>query len=55
MAVLRKLLRLTKHAYAVTLPRPLREVLKLVSGDYVEVSLYDQKTIAVRKHQGPVK
>jgi antitoxin component of MazEF toxin-antitoxin module len=50
MPELRKLLKLTQHAYAVSLPRKYREQLKLESGDYVEVYLFDSKTIAVRKH-----
>jgi antitoxin component of MazEF toxin-antitoxin module len=50
MPELRKLLKLTQHAFAVSLPRKYREQLKLETGDYVEVFLSDVKTIAIRKH-----
>lgn len=50
MIEIRKLLKLAKNAYAVTLPRKYREALKLGFQDYVEISLLDDKTIAVRKH-----
>jgi len=55
MAEIRKLLRLSKSAFAVTLPKKYRERLGLKFKDYVEVSLFDSKTIAVRRHQKPKK
>ena len=51
MVEIRKLLKLAKFAYAVVLPRKYREALKLGFQDYVEVSLHDARTIAIRKHQ----
>lgn len=50
MAEIRKLIRLSKSAFAITLPAKYRETLKLGFRDYVEVSLHDEKTIAIRKH-----
>ena len=50
MAELRKLLRLSKNAYAITIPAKYRRTLKLGFKDIVEVSLRDSKTLVVRKH-----
>lgn len=49
MSEIRKLLRLTPNAYAVTLPNKYREALKLGFRDHVVISLLDAKTIAIRK------
>ena len=49
MSELRKLLKLTNSTYAVTLPNKYLEVLELKTGDFVDVSLFNKKTIAVRK------
>ena len=50
MPELRKLIHLTKTAAAVTLPRKYLEALDVKFDSYLEVSLLDQETIAVRKH-----
>lgn len=55
MPELRKLLRLTKSAFAVTLPVRYRKRLRLKDGDYVEVSLHTKDTIAIRRHKAPEK
>ena len=55
MPEIRKLLRLSKSAFAVTLPAKYRRSLDLGFGNYVVISQLDEKTIAVRKHQGPEK
>lgn len=55
MSELRKLLRLTKNAYAVTIPAKYREALRLGPGNYLEVSLFDKETLLVRKHKEPEK
>ena len=55
MPEIRKLLRLTKNAYAVTIPAIYRKTLKLGFGNYVAIWLLDSKTILVRKHDAPEK
>ena len=55
MPELRKLIHLTKSVAAVTLPRKYLEALDVKFDSYLEVSLVDQKTIAVRKHSPPQK
>lgn len=49
MTEIRKLLRLTKTTFAVSLPDKYRKTLKLGTGNYVQISLYDDKTILIRK------
>jgi len=49
MSEIRKLIRLTKSSYCVSIPRAYRESLELNSNDYVTVALYDPKTIMIRK------
>ncbi len=55
MPEIRKLLRLAKNAYAVTIPAKYRKTLKFGFGDYVSIHLLDQKTLAIRKHEAPDK
>ncbi len=50
MAQLRKLLKLSKSSFALTIPVIYRKALDLRFGDYVEVALQDEKTITIRKH-----
>lgn len=51
MSELRKLLRLAKSAYAITIPTKYREHLGLKFGDYIEIELLNSETITVKKHQ----
>ncbi len=53
MTVLRRLLKLSKHSYAFTIPSIYRKALGLKFGDYVEVSLWDQETLLVKRHEAP--
>ena len=55
MTELRKVLRLTKHAYAMTIPTKYREALKLGPGNYLEISLVENGTLIVKKHNPPEK
>jgi len=55
MTELRKVLRLTKNAYAVTIPAKYREVLQLGPGNYLEISLVENQTLIVKKHKEPEK
>ena len=55
MAEIRKLLRLAKNAYAVTIPAQYRKHLKFGPGNYVSIWLLDTKTLAIRKHEAPGK
>ena len=55
MAEIRKLLRLAKSAYAVSIPSKYRKHLKLGFGNYVSIHLLNSKTLAIRKHEGPDK
>jgi antitoxin component of MazEF toxin-antitoxin module len=55
MTEIRKVLRLTKHAYAFTIPAKYNAILKLGSGNYVEISLVENETLIVKKHKEPEK
>jgi antitoxin component of MazEF toxin-antitoxin module len=55
MTELRKLIRLTKNSYAVTIPTKYRSVLKLGPGNYLEVALFDNDTLVIKKHPDPEK
>jgi len=55
MTELRKVLRLTKNAYAVTIPSKYRDVLKLGPGNYLEISLVENETLIIKKHKEPEK
>lgn len=55
MTELRKVLRLTKHSYAFTIPAKYNAALKLGSGNYVEISLVENDTLIVKKHKQPEK
>jgi AbrB family looped-hinge helix DNA binding protein len=55
MTELRKVLRLTKHAYAVTIPAKYREAMKLGPGNYLEISLVENQTLIIKKHKEPEK
>lgn len=55
MPEIRKLLRLSKSAFAMTIPTKYRKVLKLEEGDYLIVSLWDDNTLKVRRHKAPKK
>ena len=55
MPEIRKLLRLTKNAYAVTIPAKYRKTLKFGFGDYVSIHLLDRETLAIKRHPGPDK
>lgn len=55
MPELRKLLHLTPKAAAVTLPHKYLKELGIKFDDYLEVSLLDLNTIAVRRHAPPEK
>ena len=52
---LRKLLRLTKDTFAITLPPKYRKALELGPGDYVSLSLLDLKTLVIRRQEPPKK
>jgi bifunctional DNA-binding transcriptional regulator/antitoxin component of YhaV-PrlF toxin-antitoxin module len=55
MTELRKLIRLTESAYAVTIPKKYREALKVGQGNYLEISMYDRETLMLRKSPEPKK
>lgn len=55
MPELRKLLRLSKSGYAITIPAKYREALGLKEGDYVVISLWDKNTLRVRRQKAPSK
>lgn len=55
MPELRKLLRLSKSGFAFTIPKKYLEALKLKFGDYVEISLWNGKTLKVKRHAPPKK
>jgi hypothetical protein len=51
MSELRKLLRLTSNAYAVTIPTKYRKAMQLGPGNYVEMFLVENKTLIIKKHK----
>ncbi len=53
MPELRKLLRLSKSAYAMTIPTKYRNALGLKEGDYLIVSLWDKTTLKIKRHKAP--
>ena len=55
MPELRKLLRLAKNAYAVSIPAKYRKSLGFGFGDYVSIHLLDKKTLGIRKEKAPEK
>ena len=55
MPEIRKLLRLTPSVFAVSIPARYKKTLNLLPGDYVEISLFDSRTLAVRRHLKPEK
>jgi len=55
MTELRKLLRLSKSGYAMTIPTKYKKAMGLKEGDYLAVSLWDKKTLKVRRHKAPKK
>ncbi len=55
MPELRKLLRLSKSGFAMTIPTKYRKALGLKEGDYLTISLWDKNAIKVRRHKPPRK
>lgn len=55
MPELRKLLRLSKSGYAITIPTKYREAMGLREGDYVVISLWNKSTLKVRRQKAPTK
>jgi len=50
MYQLRKLLRLSKSGFAITIPRKYLQALELKFGDYVEIKLWKKGVLTVKKH-----
>lgn len=55
MPEIRKLLRLAKNAYAVTIPAKYRKTIGLQFGDYVSIHLQNSKTLGIQRHKPPAK
>jgi len=49
------LLKLGKFSFAFTIPAKYRKALGLKFGDYIEVSLWDNQTLKVKRHDPPKK
>ena len=55
MPELRKLLRLSKSGFAMTIPTKYKEALGLKEGDYLIISLWNKTTLKVKRHKAPTK
>lgn len=55
MPELRKLLKLSKSGFAMTIPTKYKESLGLKDGDYLVISLWDKNTLRVKRHKAPTK
>lgn len=55
MPELRKLLRLSKSGFAMTIPTKYKTALGLKEGDYLVVSLWNGNTLKIRRHEPPKK
>ena len=49
MSEVRKLIQLSPSTFAISLPKRYAEHLKAKKGDYLEVSLWDEGTLAISK------